>query len=78
MAALIIRFCDALEIELGNDTDITFSDAGDVSDWAEASVARAAAAGLMQGSNGRFRPLASSTRAEIAQLMMNFVEKYLT
>ncbi|MDR1158297.1 MAG: S-layer homology domain-containing protein [Oscillospiraceae bacterium] len=77
MAALIIRFCDALAIELGDDIEITFSDAGNISGWAEAAVVRAAAAGLMQGSNGRFRPLASSTRAEIAQLMMNFVSAYL-
>jgi hypothetical protein len=77
MAALIIRFCDTLDIALGDDVDISFSDAGDVSAWAAASVTRAAAAGLMQGSGGRFRPQASSTRAEIAQLMMNFVEGYL-
>jgi hypothetical protein len=51
--------------------------AGDVSGWAKESVARAAAAGLMQGSGGLFRPRAGSTRAEIAQLMTNFVRAYL-
>ena len=76
MAALIIRFCDVYKIEPGHDTDIKFSDAGDISYWAQDPVNRVVAAGLMQGANGIFKPRASSTRAEVAQLFMNFILKY--
>jgi hypothetical protein len=76
MAALIIRFCDVYKIEPGRDIDITFSDSGDISNWAQDPVNRVVAAGLMQGANGIFEPRASSTRAEIAQLSVNFILKY--
>jgi len=77
MAALMVRFCEYLKVELDDSKIISFADAGDVSAWARESVRKAAAAGLMQGSNGRFYPRDTAMRAEIAQLFKNFVESYL-
>lgn len=77
MAALIVRFCNYLKIDLDDSIDISFSDADSISDWALSSVEQAAAAGLMQGSNGQFYPTSTATRAEIAQLFMNLYVTYL-
>ena len=77
MAALLVRYADYMEIELKDDIEITFSDAGSIHEWAREDVARATAAGLMQGNQGRFRPLATGTRAEVAQLFMNFIINYI-
>jgi len=77
MAALMIRFCDYMGIELGSDTKIAFTDAASISGWAASDVESAAAAGLMQGANGLFRPKATATRAEVAQLFMNFMQAYI-
>ena len=77
MAALIIRFCEYLKIDLDDSRSISFSDADSISDWAQDPVRKAAAAGLMQGSEGMFFPESAATRAEIAQLFMNLYEAYL-
>lgn len=77
MAVLLVRYADYMDIELKDDVAITFSDAGSISVWARESVDRAVAAGLMQGHQGMFKPLATATRAEVAQLFMNFVKAFL-
>jgi uncharacterized repeat protein (TIGR02543 family) len=77
MAALLIRFCDYMGIELGDEIVINFTDADSISDWARESVNRAVAAGLMQGSDNLFRPKATASRAEVAQLFMNFMKAYI-
>lgn len=46
-----------------------YEDADRIDDWAEASIQTAARAGLMQGDNGRFRPLDTLTRAEAAAVL---------
>ena len=74
MAAIMVRYCDYMGIELGDEIEIAFSDADDISQWAKDIVGRAAAAGLMQGSNGRFSPKDTATRAEVAQLFTNFLK----
>jgi hypothetical protein len=77
MAALMIRFCEHMDVALRDDINITFSDAGEIGEWAKDVVNRAAATGLMQGSNGHFRPQATATRAEVAQVFMNFLKAYM-
>jgi len=77
MAALMVRFCDYMGIELRDDIAIDFADAASISDWAADDVGSAVAAGLMQGSNGLFRPKETATRAEVAQLFMNFMKAYI-
>jgi len=79
MAVIFTRFADYMGIELDDDNAKTFSDAGSISDYAKVPVERAVAAGLMQGDpGGTFRPLATATRAEVAQIFKNLVEAYLS
>ena len=55
----------------------SFADAGEVSSWAADAVAWAVGAGLIAGrGNNDIAPHASATRAEVAQIMTNFVEKF--
>ncbi|NPV29209.1 MAG: hypothetical protein HPY58_06005 [Firmicutes bacterium] len=46
-----------------------FKDAHQIPPWAQEAVQRAAAAGIMRGSGGCFRPGAPATRAEVAALV---------
>ena len=52
-----------------------YSDSGSVSSWAEAAMEWAVGAGLIQGRDGaRLAPDDSVTRAEIAVILMRFIE----
>lgn len=56
--------------------EITFADAADISDWAEAAVAWAVENGVVEGvGNNLFNPTGSSKRAEVAQMFMNYLTK---
>lgn len=60
----------ALALQLPDDSQpLTFKDAEQVPGWAVDAVQRIAAAGIMQGSDGYFRPTAAATRAEVATLI---------
>lgn len=50
-----------------------FSDSGTVSGWAAQAMSWAVANGVVNGSNGALNPQGSATRAEVAQMLMNFV-----
>lgn len=48
---------------------VVFKDAASIPAWARDAVERLAAAGIVKGSDGYFRPLAAATRAEVAALV---------
>jgi len=51
----------------------SFTDSAAVSDWSEASVRWAVGAGLISGkAGGRLDPSGTASRAEVAQILMNF------
>ena len=50
-----------------------FSDSARVSNWAQQAMAWAVSNGIVKGSNGALNPQGSATRAEVAQMLMNFV-----
>lgn len=52
-----------------------FSDADKVSGYAAEAMQWAVAEGLLQGSNGRLNPQGSATRAQVATILMRFMEK---
>lgn len=54
-----------------------FRDAALIPPWAAPAVGRAAAAGLITGTGGFFRPLATATRAEAAVVVMRALSYYL-
>lgn len=53
-----------------------FADQADISGWAQAAARWAAGAGVVQGKgDGAFDPAGGATRAELAQVLMNYSEK---
>ena len=50
-----------------------FSDSANVSSWAQQAMAWAVSSGIVGGSNGSLNPQSGATRAEVAQMLMNFV-----
>ncbi|MEW6182260.1 MAG: phosphodiester glycosidase family protein [Bacillota bacterium] len=71
MAAMIDR---AMRLQ---DAEATvFSDRRSIPEWSAQAVNRAAAAGLMVGDRGVFRPLSTATRGETAALMTKALEYY--
>lgn len=68
MAVMIDR---ALKLREGESPD--FNDEEQFPGWAAAAVKRAAAAGIMQGAGGKFRPLDTATRAETAALITKVI-----
>jgi hypothetical protein len=59
-----------LELETG---DISgFADAGSVSGWAEDAMRWAVGAGIIRGSDGMMIPQGTATRAQTAQMILNY------
>lgn len=62
--------------EPGADLDVLdeFNDAGQIADWAKEAVAWAVENGILSGKgNGILDPRGNATRAQVAQMMMNYV-----
>ena len=51
-----------------------FNDGATTSDWALSAMKWAVGSGLLQGYNGNLNPIGTATRAEVAQILMNFCE----
>ncbi len=78
-AAILYRYAQfkGYDVSVGQDTNIlSFNDAFEVSDWANAAVCWAVGAGLMMGDDkGNLNPQAPASRAEAAALFQRFAEK---
>lgn len=78
MAAILYRYAQykGLDVSVGEDTNIlSYTDAGQVSEWAIPAVQWAVGAGLMQGNgNGILNPQGYATRAEVAALLMQYAK----
>ncbi|WP_082034005.1 bifunctional 2',3'-cyclic-nucleotide 2'-phosphodiesterase/3'-nucleotidase [Cohnella kolymensis] len=68
---------NALNVKAGKkvqtSTEADFSDKGTVSAWAKASVNLVADRGVMNGADGKFRPLGVSSRAEAAKVVHTLI-----
>ena len=51
-----------------------FSDAANVSGWAREAMQWAVGAGIINGDNGALKPAGNATRAEVAMMLMRYVE----
>ena len=70
MVTILYRYADSPEVE---DGEITFADAADIDEYAQAAVAWAVAEGVVKGvGDNKFNPDGNSTRAETAQVMLNY------
>ena len=76
MAVMLYRYCEYKSIELPVTRESgVFSDASSVSDWAVDAVQAMYKAGVLNGKGGGiFDPKGTATRAEVAQMLMNFME----
>lgn len=50
----------------------TFTDAGKIHSWAADAMSWAVGTGVLKGSNNALNPLGTASRAEVAQVLMNF------
>ncbi|CAM3725299.1 S-layer-like y domain-containing protein [Cohnella lubricantis] len=67
-AAILVRALRLAAVSAAS-ASVSYSDASRIDAWAVSAVRTATEAGLMQGDNGRFRPLDQLTRAETAALL---------
>ncbi|MBQ7144412.1 MAG: carbohydrate-binding domain-containing protein [Oscillospiraceae bacterium] len=73
LAALLHRY-SVLNGTADENADLSaFTDADAVSAWAEDALGWAVGAGLLRGSGGRLNPKATATRAQLAQILMNYL-----
>lgn len=75
MALILFNYCTYKGIKLPTPKDAAYTDANSVSAWAAEAVQAMYKAGILTGkSTGVFDPQGTATRAEVAQMMMSFVE----
>ncbi len=73
-AQLAVIIARAANLKLDGAAALSFADSTDIPAWARKEVAAAAAAGLVQGKNGRFAPHETATRAEALTLIIRLLD----
>lgn len=53
--------------------ELSYADAGEISDWAYEAVCWSTVNGIVQGAGGVFEPQETANRAHVAQLLMNYL-----
>lgn len=75
MAVFLYRYCEYAGITLKKTTEVDFVDADEISNFAKEAVQVISEAGLLKGVEGnRFAPLNNSQRAQVAALMVRFID----
>ena len=78
MAVILNKFAASQGIELKKINRANFTDSDAISDWAKDSVDALSQAGIINGrTNGSFDPKGTATRAEIASMLVNFLNEYM-
>ena len=76
LATILYRYAKQKSYDVSKSAALTaFSDADKVSGYAAEAMQWAVAEGLLQGSNGKLNPQGSATRAQVATILMRFMEK---
>lgn len=75
MAVFMMRYANSLGMDVSKRADIAFPDAGELSDFAKDSMSWAVAEGLFFGNDvtGELNPTDHATRAEVAAVLMRFI-----
>lgn len=75
MATFLYRYAGYKGLDMADDVDALsrFPDKGDVSAYAQAPMRWAVSRAIINGSNGSLLPRRTATRAQVAQLIANFV-----
>lgn len=75
LATILYRYAKQKGYDVSKSAALTgFSDADKVSGYAAEAMQWAVAEGLLQGSNGKLNPQGSATRAQVATILMRFME----
>lgn len=75
MALILSNYCEYKNLTLTDTRTASFTDADSISDWARGAVDAMYAAEILNGKSGNtFAPKSYATRAEAAQMFMNFIE----
>lgn len=78
MAVILNKFAASQGIELKKINRANFTDSDAISDWAKDSVYALSQAGIINGrTNGSFDTKGTATRAEIASMLVNFLNEYM-
>ncbi|MBP2072299.1 S-layer homology domain-containing protein [Thermoanaerobacterium butyriciformans] len=78
-AAMMFNFAKWKGIDVNKSDDLSeFVDASIISDWAKPSLQWAVSIGIIKGNgSGKLNPLDYITRAEVAAILMRFIENYI-
>ena len=76
-AAILYRYAKQKGYDISKSADLNgFADADAVSGYATDAMRWAVASGLIQGSNSKLNPKGTATRAQVATILMRFMELY--
>ena len=76
-AAILYRYAKQKGYDISKSADLNgFADANTVSAYATDAMRWAVANGLIQGSNSKLNPKATASRAQVATILMRFMELY--
>ena len=77
LAAILFRYAKQKGYDVSKSADLNgFADANTVSTYAADAMRWAVASGLIQGSNSKLSPKATASRAQVATILMRFMELY--
>lgn len=75
MAQILYNYATFKGYDVSVQGDLSvFNDGAKTSDWALSAMKWAVGTGLLQGYDGNLNPTGTATRAEVAQILMNFCE----
>lgn len=75
MATILYRYAKSSGIDTSNRTDLrSFPDAERISSYAKEAMQWAVAEGLINGSDGKLLPQGNATRAQVAAILMRFIQ----
>ena len=74
LAHMISNFCSSMWYTMSsNKAAVTFKDKGSIASWASSSVSACQKAGIIEGSNGYFRPGRNAKRSEAAAMINRLI-----
>ena len=77
LAAILFRYAKQKGCDVSKSVELNgFADANTVSTYATDAMRWAVASGLIQGSNSKLNPKATASRAQVATILMRFMELY--
>ena len=75
MATILYRYCADKGIDTSKQGSLSgFPDAGKVSSYAKTALQWTVAEGIIGGSDGKLLPQGNATRAQVATILMRFIE----